>query len=372
MPITITSFTDEHVSAVTRFNARLTAGGMRSQFPTSPVPRWLPPAPGRTLYQEYFVGVDEDSVVRSAYILKHQDFIIKDRVVSIGDFQLPISEGAVNRAYVDLASQLLLDALRKSPLLYGLGMGGHHLAITRLFKAAGWLLFAVPFYFKVNHPTAFFRKTVFLRNSLAKRLLLDCAAVTGLGWVGIKTIQAMRDKQVRRKSSVTAERVDEFDAWADGLWENCKGDYPMIAVRDAEVLQILYPKEDPRFICLKIRENHTVIGWAVVLDTPMTAHKHFGSMRLGSLVDAMASPANASKVVSAATAHLEERGVDLIVSNQSHSAWCTACQRAGFFRGPSNFLFGGSRKLRKLLDSSSVPTDQIYVNRGDGDGPIHL
>ncbi len=112
--------------------------------------------------------------------------------------------------------------------------------------------------------------------------------------------------------------------------------------------------------------------YAVMLDTQMSKHRQFGAMRVGSFVDGLASASDAGKVVSAATTHLERQGVDLIVSNQSHAAWCSAFSAAGFLRGPSNFLFGGSRKLAELLKSQGVESDQIYLNRGDGDGPINL
>ena len=49
-----------------------------------------------------------------------------------------------------------------------------------------------------------------------------------------------------------------------------------------------------------------------------------------------------------------------------------AFDAAGYLRGPSNFIFAGSRELAKSLQTSGVSNDGIYLNRGDGDGPIHL
>jgi len=65
-------------------------------------------------------------------------------------------------------------------------------------------------------------------------------------------------------------------------------------------------------------------------------------------------------------------GVDLIVTNQSHGAWTAACDAAGYLRGPSNFLLATSPALTKLLVQTQVADDEIYLTRGDGDGPIHL
>ena len=167
---------------VARFNARLRAGGIREQFPASPIPAWLPKIPGRRLYQEYFLAADNGSNVRGAYILKHQDFQIGGQVVPIADFHLPISEGAVDRAYVQVGVQLLLDARQRQPLLYALGMGGYDEPLPRLLKACRWEMFSVPFFLRVVRPAAFLRNIAHLRQTPLRRGLLDFLACTGLGY----------------------------------------------------------------------------------------------------------------------------------------------------------------------------------------------
>ena len=104
----------------------------------------------------------------------------------------------------------------------------------------------------------------------------------------------------------------------------------------------------------------------------MENHKHFGNIRLGSLVDCFGSIDDAAEVVCGAAKYLEAQNVDLIVSNQLHAAWDTGLHQAGFFRGPSNFLFAASRELADLLDRKNVPKNALHLNRGDGDGPINL
>lgn len=166
--------------------------------------------------------------------------------------------------------------------------------------------------------------------------------------------------------------MDEFSTWADDLWQQHKSQYGMSAVRDAETLRILYPKEDSRFIRLKIGDRSRTIGWTVLLSTPLTNHNHFGNMRLGSIVDCFAAVGDAAKIVCAARQHLETLGVDLIVSNQSHAAWQQGFRQAGFLRGPSNFIFASSRELTKLLRQNGVRNEDLHFNRGDGDGPNNL
>ncbi|HUT90258.1 MAG TPA: hypothetical protein VMY37_12220 [Thermoguttaceae bacterium] len=371
MRVEITEYGQAHVEEVAEFNRRLRAGGVPSAFPTRPTSEWLPPVPGRRLFQEQFVALDEEGIVRGGYILKHQDFKLGEEVVDVGDFRLPISEGTVNRNYALVTAQLIAHAFAKNPLLYGLGIGGWNVPAARMAKASGWLLLEIPFFFRVNHPARFLHGIPYLRKRWYRRVLLDLAAFTGAGWVGLKAIQTLR-KKYRPTERLSADQVDEFDAWADELWSQCREQYPMIAVRDSKTLRILYPKDDPRFIRLRVREEGKVVGWCVLLATQFRDHKQFGALKVGSFIDGLASVGDATKVVAAATAELDRRAVDLIVSNHSHRDWCAAFDASGYLRGPSNFLFAASRKLAQRLEASEIARDAIYLNRGDGDGPIHL
>ena len=372
MSFTIQEYAVEHIEAVRQFNARLKQGGVDSHFPLTPVPQWLPKVSGRRLFQEYYLAVDEEDAVRGGYILKHQEFWIKDRVFQIADYHLPISEGAVNKSYPQIGAMLLRDAIGRQPLLYGLGIGSYDEPLTRMFQAAGWSMFSVPFFFRVVRPTAFLRNIAFLRRSAAKRMALDLSAATGLGWLGIHAYQEFRVLKEAKVPIVEAEPVDEFSDWVDELWNSSKERYGMSAVRDVETLRILYPKNNDKFIRLKVGSRSRPIGWVVVLDSQLSGHKHFGNMRLGSIVDCFASVADAAAVVGAARRYLESRGVDLIVSNQSHIAWRRGFRQAGFLGGPSNFIFAASRELTELLRREGVENDDLHFNRGDGDGPINL
>ena len=371
--IHIEQYPDRHAEAVRRFNDRLRAGGVSDRFPTAPVPAWLPKIDGRSIFQEYYLALDEEGEVRGAYILKHQDFQIGNRVVSIADYHLPISEGAVGRRYSQVGVMLLRDALGRQPLLYGLGMGGLQEQVAKIFQAAGWSMFFVPFFFRIVRPNAFLRNIAFLRRSALKRTVLDLAAACGLGWLGIRALQAFHNRNtISSKPPAETEPSDEFSDWTDELWNSCKEQYGMSAVRDAETLRILYPKNNKRFIRLKITSGSRTIGWAVALDSQLSGHKQFGDMRLGSIVDCFASVDDTTVVVDAARRFLASRGVDLIVSNQSHAAWQRGFREAGFLNGPSNFIFAASKKLAELLKNDGVENDDLHFNRGDGDGPINL
>ena len=315
--------------------------------------------------------MDGSSVV-GGYIIKHQEFSFKETTRSIGFLQLPLSEGIVNKDYGLVGVLVLADALRLLPVMYALGMGSYDEPIVKVLQAMGCSTYSVPLYFKVNHPWGFFRNIQALRKSKLRRLLMDAMAMSGLGWAGIKILQNLYTKKRFGNTTIVAEQVDRFSDWSNELWHRCKGEYAMIAVRDSVTLNILYPKEKPRFIRLKVLEGNKTIGWSVVLDSQMRNHNYFANIRVGSIVDCLALPENAASVIRTATKYLEARGVDLILSNQANRSWCLALKESGYVRGPSNYILATSKKLTEFLDPFDANKTDIHINRGDGDGPIHL
>ncbi len=371
MATKIQPYTEDRVPAVKEFNRRLRAGRVHFQFPEEHASSRLPKRSDRTVYQEYFLAVEEDRVC-GGYILKHQSCSFSGRILPVAIYRLAISEGAIDRRYGLVALQLLRDALQKQPLLFGLGMGGLDQPIARLLGQAGWSLHPVAFYFQVVRPFRFLRGLTYLRASRPLRWLLDLLAVTGLGWVGIHAVQGALRLGARRSEPADLDIVPRFDGWAEELWAACKDHYRMIAVRDSATLNTLYPEGNDRFIRLKVIRKGEVVGWVVALDTTMSEQKQFGNLRVGSIADALARPEDAAEVVRAASAFLRSRGVDIIVSNQSHRAWCRALRDSGFLSGPSNFVLGLSPALAELLAPVRESIPQLHINRGDGDGPLHL
>jgi hypothetical protein len=367
MPIRIVPYTADHVAAVREFNRRLLpdatplapplAPAPRPtvddlQFPETPDPGWLPG-------MQLFVACEGDAM-HGGYILRRQEFSVLGETVPVAHYRLPLSEGIIDRKYAMLGLRLVRDALAREPRLYALGMGGAQHPLPQMLKRLGWRMCAVPFHFKVVHPFRFLREIRALRTTPARRFILDAAAYTGAGWLGLRLMG-----HAGRVRNVKCETAATFSAWADAIWDRSRADYGMLAERNSGILDALYPPEDQRF--LRIRAAG---GWAVLLDTAMEGHKQFGNIRVGTIVDCLAPPGDAATVVRAATRTLEKRGVDLIVSNQLHADWCQALAGAGFRRGPSNFLFAASPALAALLDEAE--DGELHINRGDGDGPIHL
>lgn len=368
MPISIHAYTEDRIPAVREFNRRLAAGGVDSafHFPESHVPLWLPPKDSRPVYQNYFLAVDGESI-RGGFILKYQPFLLRGRMQTLPYYHLPVSEGIVDKKFSALGAHMLRTALKMQPALFCLGMGGADRPLPRMLEAMRWTMAAVPFCYKVNHPAPFLREIAPLRTSFLRRIVSQTAAATGMGWLGLKALHSLRSTRIPR---APAEIVPGFGSWADALWSSCSTHYAMIGQRDAITLNLLYPA-DKHVIRLRIGNPGRGIGWALLLDTQMTNNKYFGNLRVGSIADCLAAPEDAACVIAAATGLLEDRGVDLVIANHSHSAWRAAFRSAGFFEGPSNFLFAASPALADQLQPHALPS-QIYFNRGDGDGPVNL
>lgn len=370
MSIAIEEYQPRHRAAVRDFNQRM-QGTLDKElsFPEDPGMSWLPKGGHPRIYQEGFLAVEE-ATIRGGYILKRQPFALAGEVKHIASYRLPVSEGLANRTYAMLAIQLLRDALARHPLLFSLGMGGLDRPLPKMQKAMGWAQYEVPFYFKVIHGGRFVRQIKALRSTPARRTAMDLMAFSGLASAGSTAWKWFRNAAV--PTDVKVEPFDEFGVWADELWSRCSTRYQLLAVRDSDILTALYPPKDARFLRWRLRRGETALGWVVSLDTKMTGHKQFGNLRVGTIVDGLADPDDAPLVVAAAARELEHRGVDLIVSNQTHKAWGQGLRSAGFLTGPSNFIFSASKQLVASLAPFGERVTESHINRGDGDGPMHL
>jgi hypothetical protein len=370
MAIVFEEFTEARAAAVREFNTRLAAAlDEDMRFPEHPLLDWLPKGSHPAIYQEAFLAM-EGVAVRGGYVLKHQEFALQGSNHKIASYRLPISEGIVNRAYVSLGMSMLRHALARQPMLFSLGMGSLDHPVAKMQKAMGWRQYLVPFYYKPVHGGRFCRNIVSLRRGAVRKSLLDLAAWSGIASLGTAVWQIMRPARIGL--GVRVEAFRGFTSWSDEIWERVKAEYSLIAVRNSEIANALYPASNPRFLCWKISRASEVLGWAVCLDTSLRGHRQFGDMRLGTIVDGLASPRNARILLAAAARELERRGVDLIVSNQAHTQWGAGLRAAGFLPGPSNFIFSASPQLSEAIAPFDAGVQEAHINRGDGDGPIHL
>jgi hypothetical protein len=366
--VEIRPYTPDLETSVRAFNLRLREGMSAECFPESHIPRF-PKMEGRSLYQELFLVLHR-SEVHGGYLLTHNVFALRGELIPIAcGPQYNLSEGIINRSFGMVGVFQLQDALRRQPLMYALGIGGMQEPLAKLLGAMGWTLYPVPFYFRVLNASHFFANLTYIRNRKTARVALDCARYSVVGPLVIRAAQARLSRADR---SVRAKSVTEFGPWADAVWEKGKSNYSLVGLRDAKTLNALYPRSEPRFLRLRVSREGQDIGWVVLLDTQMSGHKQFGNMRVGSIVDCLAVSGHALKVIQCASKFLKERGVDVIVSNQANSDWGKALVRAGYVRGPSNFILGLSQMLAEKLQPLETTRQSIHMTRGDGDGPIHL
>ncbi|MBO0911613.1 MAG: hypothetical protein J2P13_07440 [Acidobacteria bacterium] len=367
MAILIEPYKAEHQAAVRDLNRRLVegSGDPAMTFSTEAVPRWLPPADNHPVWNEFFVARD-GPLVRGAYALKYEQLFIRGRGVrQVACYHHPISEGIIDRRFASVGGLLARNALKRQPLLYALGMGGEDRPIAKMLKALGFKLSLVPFYFRVVRPGRFLREMQALRESMARRLLMDFAALSGLGWLGIRIAQGIRGLGEARESYESAS-FDQFSTWADVLWEEARQSTGMVFQRDRTTLGLLYPSGGAHLRRIRVDRRGAPVGWAVVGERRKDSK--FGGMRVGSILDGWALPEHAAGVIQAATRELERQGMDLIVSNHGHAAWGNAYRRCGFLRGPSNFVFAASNELSTLLQPFDENRASFYIMRADGDG----
>jgi hypothetical protein len=278
----------------------------------------------------------------------------------------------VDRSFKGIGNLLMEDGLKRKPILFALGIGGFDQPAAKYYKKMGWAVMGVPFYFKIVHVFKFLRNIVYLRRNFLQKFLLDLAAFSGIGWLGLKVLNVSKFRKTIKVEDSTSEMIDAFGKWADDLWKVSRNGYMFSAVRDSEALNILYPSSDQRFIRVRVFYGKDNVGWAVLLATQMEEHNYFGAMKLGSIVDCLSLPGFEEYVIEESTGILKALGVDLIVSNQSYRSWCRALRNCGYANGPSNFLFCTSPSLTDELEPVGKNFGLVHINRGDGGGPINL
>jgi hypothetical protein len=250
--------------------------------------------------------------------------------------------------------------------MYALGMGGLDAPLAKLLVAMEWVAFPIPFYFRVLRSSRLFENLLYLRKDPFKRLALDVLHYSGLGFLGVQVAQA-RWRPV--KNSQNGIVMDSFGTWADEIWERCRLRYSLVGVRDSSTLNVFYPPGDLRFVRLRVSSDTHDLGWVVVLDSEMRNHRQFGNMRVGSIVDCLAVPENAVHVLHCATEFFRRRGVDLLITNQSSSDWCSALAANGYLKGPSNYILAMSPQLTHRLLPLEYYAARIHMNRADGGYP---
>jgi hypothetical protein len=370
MAVKIVEHALEYQDRVQAFNRRMKQKGSPWAFYVNPVPRWIPRKGNQSVWREYYLALDDDKEVRGGYCLKRQAFWFGGKVHQIASFQGPVSEGAVDRKYSLATVCMMRDMLAREPELFAFGSNAD---VTRLLRANRWRVLRTPLCLKIVRPYRFLRLNRMLRGSTSRKWIMDALALSGLGSIGLKSLTSIR--KVLHGCPVDAEYeiVETFDDWSDELWLSCCQSYGISAVRDREAMNLLMPKEGwPPVIRLKINFGSRVIGTAAVLDTQMQDDCRFGSLRVGTIVENFGQLEHGARIVAAATNLLEQRGVDLIISNQTHPQWLRGFRANGFQILEDRRVLALSASLERQWGPAESLLSRLHMNTIDGDGPLGL
>lgn len=373
MAIRIVPHESRWTDAVHAFNLRMREGRSPWGFYPHPECEWLPRRPDSTVWREFHLAVEDDQLVRGGYALKPQRWLIRGSAETVTDWQGPFSEGAYDAKFAALGLRMVRDMLKKRPLLYSWGHGGEEEPLVQMLRKMGWLMHETPLCVRVARPFRFLREARYLRRSRSRRVALDAAAFTGLGSAGVRVLAlATRLRNPGRIDGI-ADIVEEFGPWADEVWAACKDDYLAIAIRDSATMNTLLPRVGwPPVIRLAVRVDDRIAGWAVVMDTAMKDDRRFGDLRVGSIVDCLARPADAGAVVGAAWRFLRARGVDVVVSNQADPRWIRGFAQNGFAVVPRKRIFAASPELAQKVGDMGEAANALHLTNLDGHGPMAL
>jgi hypothetical protein len=368
MPTVIREILPGDAESILQFNSRLEKAGVSFAFPVVTSKLMAKDAGVDAPHQAAYV-LSDGSAVRGGYILKSEQVFVGEQGAPVGNYQLPLSEGIVDRRYAMVGVQLIKDALGRQPRLYCLGMGSTARPLPRLLSKLGWTVSKVPFLFRIENARNFTREIRWLRKGAGLRFLLDLARNTGTlaGIVGLARLRR-RVFGSATPAGVSVVEVADLPEEIDDLFSNVRGDYGLMCDRRAAAMRKKLPTHDTRLLRFVLRRFGKVAGWVVVSISQLSNHTQFGNMKLGCIVDGLAVPADVGLLVGEACRRLEEARCDLLVSNQTHPAWIESLRRQGFFQGPSNFILALSPALEACRSAGS----SAHFNRADGDGPINL
>ncbi len=372
MAIEVVPHSQKYSSAVEAFNKRMRAGGSKWGFYSDPQPDWVPFSEGAKTWREYHLAVEDGEVVRGGYALKPQQWLINGQIHTVTDWQGPFTEAAIDVKYSPLMLRLMRAMIKQYPLLFSLGHGGIDEPMVELLRKMGWDLWGVPFSFHVLKPFVFLRRNRYLRTSPVRRLALDLLAFTGLGYLGVKLLQGWhRLSHGGIKKGFQAAEIAEFGDWADEIWEQNKGAYTCLAVRDAEMMNALMPSSGwPGGTRLKITNSDgAVVGWSIVNHKQYTDDDRFGSLHIGLITDCFGAPQDAPEILAATHKYIASQNVDMIFANISHPAWIKGLQSSGYTVLANRRIFALSPQLDEALSPKSTIAQGLHLTNMDGHGP---
>jgi hypothetical protein len=364
MPLTFVPSSPEYSAAIADFNRRLKERNAPTAFLLSD--ELMEEESESAIRRGQFLATDSQAV-RGGVIELDQPGWLNGEPIRALNYQSPLSEGIADSRYAAVGLQIVRFMQSRSPAAYIVGMGSRSNPLPRLLQAAGWTLSDIPFLYRVHKAGAFLRELQPLRTSFPKRMAADLARWSGLGAIAISVKQRSTVKPNAR-----ARPVKAWGDWADELWSRARERCSFAVERGRKSLEWMYPADDPRTRIFLVEQGSNPVGWGVCYDTHMKNNRYFGNMRVGSILDCVALDGAEPETAALVDEQLGILGCDLALVNHSHAAWVKAFERAGFSRGPSNYLLGMSKRLSEAVRSTPVGQERMHITRGDGDGRVHL
>ncbi|MFL6447997.1 MAG: hypothetical protein ACJ746_09955 [Bryobacteraceae bacterium] len=364
MPLTFVPNSPEYAAAIADFNRRLQERKAPTSFLLSE--ELMREESKCSIRRQQFLATDSNGV-RGGVIELDQPGWLNGEPVRALNYQSPLSEGIADSRYAAVGLAIVKFMQSRSPAAYIVGMGSASNPLPRLLKAAGWTLKDIPFLYRVHKAGSFFAELRPLRSSFPKRMAANIARWNGLGAAVLALKQRSRVKPAARIRPEAG-----WGDWADELWSRARQKCSFAVQRDRNSLEWMYPAHDPRTRIFLVEKGTDPVGFGVCFDTRMKNNRYFGSMRIGSILDCVALDDYQADTAALVDRQLGLAGCDLVLVNHSHKDWSEAFERAGFSRGPSNYLLGMSKRLTEAVRSSPGGEDRMHITRGDGDGRVHL
>jgi hypothetical protein len=359
----------EDAQKVEAFNQRLAAAGETDHYLSLEKPfRTMAHLENSPITVERLFCYDGDEV-RGGVIIKRMMFRINGSSEEVACDIYPLSESIVNPAFKPVWASMRAEMDRRYPLRYTSGADKAK-RIVRLISLP------IPFHFAVLRASPFLRNFSYLRSRKWMRILLDLAAYSGVGTIGLAIFEKLQ--RFRRLypniEGLTVERFGDWGDWADEIWEEVRDRYTLIGDRSMAALQSLYPVDNEHLIKLlfKTAGAKRPIGWAVLTYSKLRKHKYFGGMVLAALVDVLAAPEDAYSVASGALVSAKQARADLFVVNHSDMRWNEAFKKSGMIPWKTNFHLFLSHKLKERFDPLEDFAGRFFFTRGDGHGPTSL
>ncbi len=344
-------YTPDHLPAVDAFNKRLRATGSELTLNEQPPES-----------SSLILATDQSGIIHGGLELPQRSVWINNTRSDIGWIKLLLTESSEPQS---INKRLISYAVEHHPDIYGVIDTVAQPDLSAALTDLGFTLKPMPHFFRVCHPKSYLKNLSRLRENPAWRVMTDVAAATGVGALGILSLQASRRKKRTRLGRLQSEVTPGFDLRFNDIHENAVPQYSFTASRDNSVLTALFPPDTNRVNRLLVTVDSTPVGFAVVTDRPMKDHPRWGNMYVGTILDTFAVPEQADAVITAATDFLEDRGVDLVVTWQVHPYWTSALASTGFLSGPPDLTFTLSPSLRETIETLDDAFTRLHLTAAD-------